>query len=518
MALATTCPQCKTSFKVVPDQLKLRRGLVRCGVCQHVFSGIDFLRYVDDTGQAARPAGGSEASHHRAGAGRAQQAEARADDRQTSAADEDGAAADAAPGNARGDADSADGDSPGAGAVGAGAVGTGAVGAGAVGAGGEGRDEAGGRHDDERDVAHERDAHDGRNARDAGDLRQAGDTPDDPAALARERSRARRAARRERSARAEAPPVPPPPEADDDLKTRFFMADGEDGPFPRAGAGDLSPPRFIVDDAGGDDSPSSTLPTAAGEHVESLAEWIDERSEAAEASRARRARRRASRREAEGRGSAAASMVGGFAPEEAGGIPVRRAEDRAHGVRATRFPALPDGPDNDPQDFAAQGRGLFGDLLAGHGRRRLLIGLAVLAGLQLALCFRDGLASSIPLARPVLAVLGAPLGLRIEPLRRIDDLSIEGGEIQDLGRYNQYALTALIRNRSGKPLRWPAMELSLMDPSRNIVVRKVIEPGTYLGAFVRTDGIAPRSEQPIRLTIETRDVRMAGYTVALFYP
>ena len=54
MALATTCPQCKTSFKVVPDQLKLRRGLVRCGVCQHVFSGIDFLRYVDDAGNAVR--------------------------------------------------------------------------------------------------------------------------------------------------------------------------------------------------------------------------------------------------------------------------------------------------------------------------------------------------------------------------------------------------------------------------------------------------------------------------------
>jgi hypothetical protein len=47
MTLATTCPQCRTSFKVVPDQLKLRRGLVRCGACQHVFSGIDFLTYVE---------------------------------------------------------------------------------------------------------------------------------------------------------------------------------------------------------------------------------------------------------------------------------------------------------------------------------------------------------------------------------------------------------------------------------------------------------------------------------------
>ena len=55
MALATTCPQCKTSFKVAPDQLKLRRGLVRCGVCQHVFSGIDSLRYVDERPVAPAP-------------------------------------------------------------------------------------------------------------------------------------------------------------------------------------------------------------------------------------------------------------------------------------------------------------------------------------------------------------------------------------------------------------------------------------------------------------------------------
>lgn len=55
MALATTCPQCQTSFKVVPEQLKLRRGLVRCGVCQHVFSGIDHLRYVSEPRPAPQP-------------------------------------------------------------------------------------------------------------------------------------------------------------------------------------------------------------------------------------------------------------------------------------------------------------------------------------------------------------------------------------------------------------------------------------------------------------------------------
>lgn len=39
MALTTRCPQCGTSFKVVPDQLRVRNGLVRCGACATVFDG-----------------------------------------------------------------------------------------------------------------------------------------------------------------------------------------------------------------------------------------------------------------------------------------------------------------------------------------------------------------------------------------------------------------------------------------------------------------------------------------------
>ena len=39
MALTTRCPHCGTAFKVVPDQLKVRDGLVRCGMCSRVFDG-----------------------------------------------------------------------------------------------------------------------------------------------------------------------------------------------------------------------------------------------------------------------------------------------------------------------------------------------------------------------------------------------------------------------------------------------------------------------------------------------
>lgn len=43
MSLATKCPHCHTTFKVANDQLKLQTGLVRCGVCQQIFNGIDHL-------------------------------------------------------------------------------------------------------------------------------------------------------------------------------------------------------------------------------------------------------------------------------------------------------------------------------------------------------------------------------------------------------------------------------------------------------------------------------------------
>ncbi|HEX5806929.1 MAG TPA: zinc-ribbon and DUF3426 domain-containing protein [Macromonas sp.] len=37
MSFITRCPSCGTAFKVVPDQLKISEGWVRCGQCQHVF-------------------------------------------------------------------------------------------------------------------------------------------------------------------------------------------------------------------------------------------------------------------------------------------------------------------------------------------------------------------------------------------------------------------------------------------------------------------------------------------------
>lgn len=48
MVLATQCPHCHTTFRVVQDQLKLRAGLVRCGACKEIFNGIEHLLRPDE--------------------------------------------------------------------------------------------------------------------------------------------------------------------------------------------------------------------------------------------------------------------------------------------------------------------------------------------------------------------------------------------------------------------------------------------------------------------------------------
>lgn len=41
--MLTRCPQCETTFRVTPEQLKARQGRVRCGACQEVFNALDTL-------------------------------------------------------------------------------------------------------------------------------------------------------------------------------------------------------------------------------------------------------------------------------------------------------------------------------------------------------------------------------------------------------------------------------------------------------------------------------------------
>ncbi len=57
MSLATRCPHCKTIFHVSEEQLRMRAGVVRCGVCRKLFNGIDNLAGRIPTGSKAGDSG-----------------------------------------------------------------------------------------------------------------------------------------------------------------------------------------------------------------------------------------------------------------------------------------------------------------------------------------------------------------------------------------------------------------------------------------------------------------------------
>lgn len=57
MSLITRCPACSTLFKVVPDQLRVAQGWVRCGECGEMFVATAQLLSPEEAERAQAPAG-----------------------------------------------------------------------------------------------------------------------------------------------------------------------------------------------------------------------------------------------------------------------------------------------------------------------------------------------------------------------------------------------------------------------------------------------------------------------------
>lgn len=459
MALATTCPQCKTSFKVVPDQLKLRRGLVRCGVCQHVFSGVEHLRYVDrdeDTSQPDALAAPTITAQPSAPANTAPTSSAPRPSADTSPA-HTAPAADDDPdtdtltsidtGTDTGAADSPSAEAPAA--------------------------------DDQ-------------------------DTPDDTSTRRPSNDRGRRRGRnRNRDNRAgrngsEAPRAAPAPrpavtQEEDDLKTVFFLSDSEE-PLPGQSADDnIQLPASL---RSGNTAPQ---PNAIDPDTQAAGALIDE---------ANRIWRQHKPRHADGDDDKGSSRHGA---DYSGASDSSRTGSRTgHSRRSRRHGA---------DSSAHSGQRTLVGWLTPTRRRYLAIGLSVLAAVQLVSVYRTEIAYHLPFLRPVASTASLLTGQDIKPPMSLGALSIESFELRNTRQPGKTRMTAILRNRSKLPTRWPAMELTLTGPSNAVVVRKVLLPSQYLeNPRAQAAGMPPNSEQPIDLLLETSDLNLAGYSVALFYP
>lgn len=134
--------------------------------------------------------------------------------------------------------------------------------------------------------------------------------------------------------------------------------------------------------------------------------------------------------------------------------------------------------------------------------------------------YRDQLAATVPLLKPLLQSACSKFGCQINLPTNIDDISIESNELQLIvPSRNLFALTLLMRNRSSTAQAWPIVELTLNDANEKAIARRVFTPSDYLTAAVDTvDGFRRNTEHPVKLTFELLQLKPAGYRVYLFYP
>lgn len=147
----------------------------------------------------------------------------------------------------------------------------------------------------------------------------------------------------------------------------------------------------------------------------------------------------------------------------------------------------------------------------------LLCGLAAAAALllQVALHERDRWAAWYPPLRPWLQALCEPLACRIAPWRDLDAVVIDSSSFTK-GRGDGYQLLVTVKNRSAHPVAMPAVELTLTDAQDQPVLRKVLSPQDLAAPAE----LAAQAEwnAALGVVVTTGGARVAGYRLLVFYP
>ena len=143
------------------------------------------------------------------------------------------------------------------------------------------------------------------------------------------------------------------------------------------------------------------------------------------------------------------------------------------------------------------------------------------AAVQTGIGFRSEILASYPQTRVIYERACNWLGCEVGLPRLADRIHIDASDLQfvDPARPNQIELSVLIRNRAPVAVEYPAFELTLTNAREQVVARRVFMPREYLEQPERIpQGLPARAELPVRLSLDTGDVRAAGYRVYFFYP
>ena len=151
----------------------------------------------------------------------------------------------------------------------------------------------------------------------------------------------------------------------------------------------------------------------------------------------------------------------------------------------------------------------------------LVLGLVMIV--QLAVFFRNDLATTLPSTRGVLEQLCKPIGCEVGYVRKIDRIVIIGSSLQQVERKvdqkdNPYLLRLTLQNRNDHPQPWPSLLLSLSDASGTVIARRVISPEQYLPASLENGPFGSRQEVALEIPLSTQGLAVSGFELQRFFP
>ena len=140
-----------------------------------------------------------------------------------------------------------------------------------------------------------------------------------------------------------------------------------------------------------------------------------------------------------------------------------------------------------------------------------------LLALQVSVHERDRLAAMAPALKPWLTQLCEPIGCEINPFQHIEAVEIVSTELVR-AKDGSYRFEMGLRNNAALPVAMPAVELSLTDRNGEAVVRRVVLPDDWVTAPTE---LTPISEASLTLKmslVNPDELRMEGFRAVVFYP
>ncbi|MBP8271708.1 MAG: zinc-ribbon domain-containing protein [Sphaerotilus sp.] len=128
--------------------------------------------------------------------------------------------------------------------------------------------------------------------------------------------------------------------------------------------------------------------------------------------------------------------------------------------------------------------------------------------------WHDLIAARWPVSRPLLARACKLWQCHLQAPQQLDALVVDSTTLSLRPSAGGYLLGVTLHNRAGHAVAAPHIELSLTDTAGAVVLRRVLSPAE----FRQSDTLVAQSDASWNLEFTSTNQRIAGYTLAAFYP